>query len=159
MSDLVVTKDMRNQLNWWNIKDVEMLIKNKKWKNVTYWSTRFNYDPHSQFHMCFIIRVEHPTKKNEKTGKPLKVRTSLRIIVEDLDELFIPKKYSILDEDGTVKTDKYDQVTLARIRTLRIVFEAIEHILSGICFTKDKLDPEKEITAEIRSPGIIFYHN
>lgn len=88
----------------------------------------------------------------------------VHVMVEDFDNLFYSDDYSIVDEDGKINTNKYDSLTLARLRLLRIAFESINHIAHGWdnkdgCYRKGSLDMGPEVFLEIRSPGLMIYHN
>ena len=146
-----MNKEYRQQLLKHFRNDAPKMIKSKKLSgNLILNSISCSCENHSQLNYTILVDVID-------TPKILKVNVK----VEDIDELFDNTEYAIVDEDAKLKRG-YDPMTLARLRLLRIFYEAVTHIGNGWTDSKGCFHGTlamATIYAEIRSPGIIFYHN
>lgn len=146
-----MNKEYRQQLIKHFRNDVPKMIESKKFYGMLITeSLDCSYEDHSQLNFTILVDVLD-------TPRIIKVNVK----VEDIDELFDQAEYSIVDEDAKLKK-KYDPMTLARLRLLRIFYEAATHIGNGWTDPKGCFHGTLAIAtvyAEIKSPGIIFYHN
>ena len=146
-----MNKEYRQQLLKHFRNDVPKMVKSKKLLgDLLAESISCTYEDHSQLTYTVMVDVLD-------TPRILKVNVK----VEDIDELFDQTAYNIVDEDAKLKK-RYDPMTLARLRLLRIFYEAVTHISTGWTDSKGCFHGTlamATVYAEIRSPGIIFYHN
>lgn len=146
-----MNKEYRQQLVKHFRNDVPVWLPSKKIHgDLLVESISCTYEDHSQLNFLVAVDVLD-------TPRILKVNVK----VEDIDELFDQAEYNIVDEDAKLNK-RYDPMTLARLRLLRIFYEAVTHISTGWTDPKGCFHGTlamATIYAEIRSPGIIFYHN
>ena len=90
----------------------------------------------------------------------------VNVLIEDLDNLFYADEYKTIDNSGNINTNKYESLTLARLRLLRIAFNVIKHIATGWtntingCYrTNNGLVLKEKVFVDVRSPGILIYHH
>jgi hypothetical protein len=135
-------------------KDINYIISNNKLPAKALFVEQTDTDS-SALLIKFLVDVlgtEHIVKVN--------------VLIEDLDNLFYTDDYKTIDNSGNINANKYDSLTLARLRLLRIAFNVIKHIATGWtdtingCYRKNsQLALGEKVYVDVRSPGILVYHH